>query len=116
MIKILGFAAALVATSSAAALSQSDDRTAYRAIAAGDFAAAVQTLEAERRIHPQRPELMLNLAAAYRRTGRTADARSLYQEVLERPVVMLDLADGRIVSSRDLATAGLARVTELASR
>ena len=109
MRKYLGLAAALFASSAAVAT----DRTGYRAIAAGDFSTAVQQLEAERRIHPQRPELMLNLAAAYRRIGRSADARALYHRVLQRPVVMLDLPSGDVASSRDLANIGLARVTEL---
>ncbi|WP_299648719.1 tetratricopeptide repeat protein [Sphingomonas bacterium] len=108
----LGFSAALIASSAAVAT----DRNGYRAIAAGDFRTAVQRLEAERRIHPQRPELMLNLAAAYRRTGRSADARALYHLVLRRPVVMLDLPSGDVASSRDLANTGLARITEFASR
>lgn len=113
MINYLGLAAALVMTSSAAIAT---DRVGYRAIAAGDFAAAVTKLEAERRIHPQRPELMLNLAAVYRSTGRSAEARALYQEVLARPVVMLDLPNGDVVSSRVLAAKALARTNEIASR
>ena len=93
------------------------DRVAYRAIAAGDFTTAVERLEAERRIHPQRPELMLNLAAAYARTSRPAEARALYAEVLRRPAVAMDLPNGAVASSHDLAGKGLARLAPaLASR
>lgn len=87
------------------------DRTGYQAIAAGDFAAAAKRIEAERRIFPDRPELMLNLAAAYRQTGRTADARALYRAVLDRPAVAMDMPNGAILSSHDVATRGLSRLT-----
>ncbi|HEU0044405.1 tetratricopeptide repeat protein [Sphingomonas sp.] len=93
------------------------DRVAYQAITAGDFAAAAQQLESERRIYPQRPELMLNLAAAYRGMGRLAEARALYSAVLSRPAVMLDRPNGDPISSRDLAVVGLERTgAALASR
>jgi hypothetical protein len=114
MSRIVGAAliGALMAGSAAAS-----DRVAYRAIAAGDFTTAVERLEAERRIHPQRPELMLNLAAAYGRTSREADARTLYAEVLRRPAVNMDLPNGSVASSHDVATRGLARIAPaLASR
>jgi thioredoxin-like negative regulator of GroEL len=97
----------LVASGAAAS-----ERTEYRTIAAGNFAEAAQRLEAERRIHPQRPELMLNLAAAYSRMGRVADARALYQEVLARPVAMMDLASGAVVSSHDVAALGQSRLAQ----
>ncbi len=87
------------------------DRTGYQAIAAGDFAAAAKRIEAERRIFPERPELMLNLAVAYAQTGRIADARTLYSEVLQRPVVAMDMPNGAVVSSHDVATRGLSRLT-----
>ncbi|USU04987.1 tetratricopeptide repeat protein [Sphingomonadaceae bacterium OTU29MARTA1] len=87
------------------------DRTGYQAIAAGDFTAAAKRIEAERRIFPDRPELMLNLAVAYARTGRTSDARALYSEVLQRPEVAMDMPNGAIVSSHDVATRGLSRMT-----
>lgn len=97
---------ALVAATPAIA----QDRTGYQAIAAGDFAGAASRLEAERRIFPHRPELMLNLAAAYARTGRVADARVLYADVLAQPAVAMDMPSGAIASSHDVATRGLARL------
>lgn len=94
------------------------DRTGYQAIAAGDFVTATKRIEAERRIFPERPELMLNLAAAYMRTGRTADARALYRTVLARPAVAMDMPDGAVLSSHEVATRGLSRLpaTTLATR
>ncbi|GAA0660768.1 Flp pilus assembly protein TadD [Sphingomonas insulae] len=87
------------------------DRTGYQAIAAGDYVQAAKRIEAERRIFPDRPELMLNLAAAYARTGRTGEARALYSDVLQRPVVAMDMPDGAVISSHDVATRGLSRLT-----
>lgn len=86
-------------------------RTGYQAIVAGDFATATRQIEAERRIFPQRPELMLNLAVAYARMGRTADARALYADVLRRPVVAMDMPNGAVLSSHDVAARGLSRLT-----
>ena len=86
------------------------DRTGYQAIAAGDFVTAAKRIEAERRIFPDRPELMLNLAAAYTRIGRSAEARALYDTVLERPAVAMDMPSGAVVSSHDVAARGLARL------
>ena len=104
----LVLAAMAMATMTIAAPLHAKDRTGYRAIAAGDFAAAERTLVAERRIFPNRPELMLNLAAVYSRTGRVAEASALYAQVLARPATMLDLPSGHEVSSHSLATTALA--------
>ncbi|VVT18031.1 conserved exported hypothetical protein [Sphingomonas aurantiaca] len=98
-----------VATPALAAPSATVDRTGYRAIAAGDLATAEQRIVAERRIFPQRPELMLNLASVYARTGRDSEARALYAAVLARPSVALDLPSGAVASSHDLANLALRR-------
>jgi Flp pilus assembly protein TadD len=87
------------------------DRNGYQAITAGDFTAAAKRIEAERRIFPDRPELMLNLAVSYARIGRTADARALYQDVLQRPAVAMDMPNGAVMSSHAVATRGLSRLT-----
>ncbi|KQU56100.1 hypothetical protein ASG67_06800 [Sphingomonas sp. Leaf339] len=87
------------------------DRVGYISIASGDLAHAESTLVAERRIFPNRPELMLNLAAVYQRTGRDAAARDLYRSVREKPAVMMDMPSGKIMSSHDLADRGIARLT-----
>jgi thioredoxin-like negative regulator of GroEL len=86
------------------------DRTGYTAIAAGSLAEAETTLNAERAIFPQRPELMLNLAAVYARTNRQAQARALYADVLSRDDVAMELGDGSTVSAHALAKTGLSRI------
>ena len=93
------------------------DRTGYVAIAAGDLALAEHRIVAERRIYPQRPELMLNLASVYHRTGRESEARALYAAVLDRPAVAMDLPSGIVMSSHDLANRALsARFQQIATR
>jgi UTP:GlnB (protein PII) uridylyltransferase len=92
------------------------DRNGTRAIVSGDYTTAEQTLLAERRIFPRRPELMLNLAAVYRQTGRDAEARALYAEVLQRDDVLMDMLDQRTNSSHAIAQTGLTRLTQLAAR
>ncbi|MFA6115946.1 MAG: tetratricopeptide repeat protein [Sphingomonas sp.] len=86
------------------------DRTGFTAIKQGDFNTAERTLLAERRIFPSRPELMLNLAAVYRSTGRQDEARALYREVLAQPDMLMDVTAERTASSHMLANAGLARL------
>jgi thioredoxin-like negative regulator of GroEL len=93
------------------------DRVGYQAISAGSLAQAEQTIDAERTIFPTRPELMLNLAAVYARTGRVTQARSLYGQVLDQEPVAMDLADGSVQSSHALAQRGLSRLgSSIASR
>ncbi len=119
MRKTVLFVLATLATAAPAlaAPDRSVDRTGYSAIAAGDFATAEQRIVAERRIFPQRPELMLNLASVYQRTGRPAAARALYAAVLDRPAVGMDMPSGAVVSSHDLASRALSRqATQIATR
>lgn len=93
------------------------ERTGYAAIATGDLAAAERTLLAERRIFPDRPELMLNLAAVYAKTGRVDAARALYEDVRTRRPTALRTGGGITVSSHDVAALGLSRLTpEMAAR
>lgn len=102
------FVAILVASPALAGSGTRSDRTGYQAIAAGDMALAERKLIAERRIFPQRPELMLNLATVYARTGRPAEARALYDATLSAPAVDLEIADGHVATSHEVARAGQA--------
>lgn len=111
-IQLIGAAIALAAASGAAAA----DRTAASAIVAHDYLKAEHTLVAERRIFPKRPELMLNLAAVYRQTGRTAEAQALYADVLRRENLPMDMLDQRVVSSHAIARAQLSQLTQVAAR
>jgi tetratricopeptide (TPR) repeat protein len=85
----------------------SENRNGYVQIAKGDYVAAERVLMSERRIFPNDPDLLLNLALVYRHTGRVEAARSLYQRVLTAPDQELDLPHGGIGSAHALASAAL---------
>lgn len=86
------------------------DRTGYQAIAVGDYRTAEKTLTAERRIFPSRPELMINLATVYARTGRTSEAASLYRAALAADDIEMAMPNGDVSSSRAVAQRGLDRL------
>ena len=89
------------------------ERLGLEQIAMGDLHGAEATLLAERRIYPRRPELMLNLAAVYQQTGRSAAAQDLYRQVLARPDVSLLMPSGAARSSHAIAERGIARLAPL---
>ncbi len=90
-----------------------DPAVASAAIAAGDYASAENALASELRIHPNRPELLLNLAAVYANTGRTSEARALYRKVLDQREVLMDLTPEKTASSYAVAYTGLKRISAL---
>jgi Flp pilus assembly protein TadD len=102
----------------AASPALASDRTGYQAIAAGDYQKAEETLVQERRIFPRRPELMINLATVYARTGRTSEAANLYRTALQVDPVDMAMPNGMVTSSHDVARRGLNRLgtTTLAVR
>ncbi|WP_447727029.1 tetratricopeptide repeat protein [Sphingomonas koreensis] len=83
------------------------DPYAKVAIQNGDYATAERKLLAERKIFPARPEVLLNLAAVYSRTGRHAEARAIYDRVLALDPVAMDVADGEVAPSHLVANRGL---------
>jgi Tfp pilus assembly protein PilF len=90
---------------------QAQDRAvASTQIAQGDYAAAESKLLAELRIYPGRPELLLNLAAVYAKTGRASEARALYTKVLSKDDVLMDISAERTAGSHALAQRGLSRL------
>jgi len=86
------------------------ERSIAASIAAGAYAEAEQAIQSELRIYPGRPELLLNLAAVYAKTGRTADAKALYTRVLAQRDVLMDLSADKVAGSHAVATAGLKQV------
>lgn len=90
--------------------SAQDRGLATTQIATGAYADAEKALAAELRIYPNRPELLLNLAAVYAKTGRAAQARALYGAVLAQDDVLMDLPADRTAGSHAIARTGLARL------
>ncbi|TGX52392.1 tetratricopeptide repeat protein [Sphingomonas gei] len=87
-----------------------DSAVASTQIVQGDYSQAESRLLAELRIHPERPELLLNLAAVYAKTGRAGEARGLYTRVLGEDEVLMDLSSQQAVSSHAIAQRGLRRL------
>ncbi|MBO9712758.1 tetratricopeptide repeat protein [Sphingomonas sp.] len=89
---------------------QEATRVSSAAITTGDYADAEKVLMRELRIHPGRPELLLNLAAVYAHTGRADQARALYRQVLAQENVLMDMRNQSSFGSHALAEAGLRRL------
>ena len=88
-------------------------RTAHSAYTQGDFARAEHVLKAEQRVFPNRPEVLVNLAAVYARTGRMQQAAALYRQILDGKDIALDVSADRTASSHAIARSGLQRVSGL---
>lgn len=80
---------------------------AHATIQRGNYAAAERKLTAEARIFPNKPEVLLNLAAIYTKTGRVGEARALYNRVLALQPVAMDVVDGQVAPSHLIAGRGL---------
>ncbi len=110
MMKRLGLGLVMALGTVAPAWAQ-DDFNGATQILKGDYAGAERVILAQQRMFPADADLMLNLAAAYQRTGRTTEARALYRAVLSRPDEAMDLPNAdRPRSSHALAEAGLGRL------
>lgn len=111
-------AVSLTFAATSANAQQASDRYAYVSITQGDLQNAEQKLLAEQRIAPGKPEVLLNLAAIYAKTGRTDAARAAYNAVLAQDDILMDLSGDRTIGSHTLASAGLSRLsgTRLSAR
>ena len=79
-------------------------------IVQGDYSQAEAKLQSELRANPTRPELLLNLAVVYAHTGRTADARRVYAQVLQHDDVKMDLTGNRLIGSHAIAERGMRKL------
>lgn len=112
-IALIGFGLAaplIVIAAPAQAQTPAGDPVARAAIVQGDYATAERRLLQELRIHPGRPELLLNLAAVYSQTGRVSEARGLYRQVIAQNDVLMDVSAERTVGSHAVANTGLRRL------
>ena len=97
--------AALAALPLSAAVAQ--DQIGFKAIAKADYSGAEALLAPKVAAGDRAPEVLLNLAAVYTRTGRNADAARIYRMVQGTENVLMEAANGAPVWSHDLATRGL---------
>lgn len=112
----LAGAAALVLAGSAAAepreIGYPEGSLGIEAMLNADYAAAERQLD-DFRVHENDPGRLINLGSILAKTGRTDAAEGHFQQVLKEDSVELILADGRTMSSHDIARLALAK---LASR
>ncbi len=80
---------------------------AHEQIAQGRLTAAEQMLAARNVRDARDPGRLINLAVVYARTGRIEEARNAFAAAAAAPEEMLIAADGRDISSRDLAREGM---------
>ena len=85
----IAVAAALFGSTAAMA----DEGNGAVQIMQGDYASAERIIQAQAKIFPGDPDLLLNLASVYRHTGRASEARALYRAVLARPDELMDMAN-----------------------
>lgn len=89
---------------------QQEPYSAYELIASGHHARAEVSLLRQTRLHPDAPEVILNLAALRLASGHATDAAHLYSRVMTLPPMDMDMPDGSIRSSHDVARTGIARI------
>lgn len=107
----LHLVAALAAVSTAPAYAQERaDPYAQSLIARGDYDTAEKRLMAEARIYPDKPEVLINLAAVMARTNRPEKAAQLYARVLAGEDVEMRLAGDRLVMAHQIAATGMSRL------
>lgn len=77
---------------------------------------AVQSVESAARLAPDDSGAMIELAAAYQRAGRTADANTAFRRALTLDNRMLETPTGDAVWSHEVARHALARDVALTAR
>ena len=101
----------------ALALSVAAAMTASAAVAAEhNPAAGVRSLEAATRISPNDGGTAIELAAAYQRAGRMADANTTFRRALTLDNAMLETPTGDSVWSYEVARRALSRDVALTAR
>jgi Tfp pilus assembly protein PilF len=89
----------------------------YEALMRQDYSAAEAQLEARRGVATNDPARLLNLAHVHWRTGRIASARALFEQVRShRRHFAVELADGSVRDSREVAHMALERMGETIAR
>ena len=90
--------------------------TPVLAASTSSTAAAVKSAEAYARVSPDDGGTQIELAAAYQRAGRTADANTTFRRALTLENAMLETPTGDSVWSHQVARQALARDAALAAR
>lgn len=87
----------------------------YDALVAGDLTRAETQLDALHGVRANDPARLINLANVYMRTGRIAAARNLLVTARDSHTQFdVELANGEVVSTREVARRALARMERMA--
>jgi Flp pilus assembly protein TadD len=92
------------------------DNYSANALTTAQYEAVVAKLEPVVKRDRNDESLLLNLAMAYRYTGRDAEATALYQRVLALDNAELDTANGGTMWSHAVARRALARPMQISAR
>jgi Flp pilus assembly protein TadD len=84
---------------------------AYKAIVTADYVRAESQLNKEVRIPRDDPARLINHGQVLAKTGRLAEAATLFRKALAADEIELILADGRVMSSREAARRALESVS-----
>jgi Flp pilus assembly protein TadD len=93
-----------------------EQRYGFNAIQRDDLAGAEARLTAARLEQPSEPSVLINLAHVYSKTGRIAEAETLYRQVLSTQNVLMLTGSNQQLWSHQLAEKGLNRARQMASR
>jgi cytochrome c-type biogenesis protein CcmH/NrfG len=105
--------AAMLSVPAVSAASQTrSDPYGHDAIERGEFEEAEAALRAQLALNPNKPELLINLAAIHARTNRADSAQALYQRVLASDDVSLLLRPGHALGSHAIAERGLRKLDQ----
>jgi Tfp pilus assembly protein PilF len=90
----------------------------YDALVAGDIRTAEIQLETASNVAANDPARLINLGYVHMRSGRLATAQSLFEAARDSDTSFaVELADGSVADSRDVARRALTRVSQaMASR
>lgn len=103
--RVILVSAALAAAPVTAAFAQ--DQVAFEALTKANYSVAEQQLAPQVAAGEREPGVLLNLAAVYLRTGRSAEAIRLYRIVQAEENVLMDPVSGDPIWSHDVAQRGL---------
>lgn len=110
MISLMGLSVGMITAPAVAARSDDSVRQVADALLAGDYVGAEARI-AQLGMDKSDPVMLINLGNAYAGMGRKADAQIAYNAALNSAEeIDLDMADGSVRSSREVAQVALDRL------
>lgn len=85
----------------------------YDALVSGDYRSAEQQLRGADDVMHNDPAWLINYGQVLARTGRTEEAAAKFRQAMAQDDAELVLADGRVMSSREAASAALKKLRPL---